>query len=131
MVQDPKLKKPTRITSRTKRRIWLPYEGPPLHEVRVTSRMYVDLELNHVEVSSHLVCTACDHRKTLRLRPPGDGPLRFRQADCDESDFFRIFWSEESDNDDNSFVGMSCRLKQAIENAGFSNILFRHIADLV
>jgi len=28
--QDPKLTQPIRITSRTKRRIWLPYEGPPL-----------------------------------------------------------------------------------------------------
>jgi hypothetical protein len=30
MIQDPKIRRPKRITKRTKPRIWLPYEGPEL-----------------------------------------------------------------------------------------------------
>lgn len=35
MVQDPKLKRPTRPNRRTKRRVWLPYTGPELVELVV------------------------------------------------------------------------------------------------
>jgi len=33
MLQDENLKRPKRITKRTKLRVWLPYEGPPLVEL--------------------------------------------------------------------------------------------------
>lgn len=35
-VQNSELKRPERVTRRTKRRVWLPYEGPDLCEVWVT-----------------------------------------------------------------------------------------------
>ena len=33
MYQNPKLKKPSKPNKRTKKRIWLPYEGPELREI--------------------------------------------------------------------------------------------------
>jgi hypothetical protein len=42
MVQDPKLKRPQRVTRRTKPRVWLPYEGPPLCALSVTASVEAD-----------------------------------------------------------------------------------------
>jgi len=44
MVQDAKLKRPQRVTRRTKPRVWLPYEGPPLYDLWVTAWVTADLE---------------------------------------------------------------------------------------
>jgi hypothetical protein len=42
MVQEPHLKRPARPTKRTKPRIWLPYEGPALNYVHVTTTVHLD-----------------------------------------------------------------------------------------
>ncbi len=44
MFQNPKLKHPKRMTRRTKPRIWLPYEGPPLCELFVTAWVEADIQ---------------------------------------------------------------------------------------
>ena len=92
MVQDPKLRRPTRITSRTKKRVWLPYEGPPLFELKVLGNAQVDLELNNFELSDHVKCHTCNHVITLLLRPPErfKDPWIVRRTDWDGSDFFQL-----------------------------------------
>ncbi|UCH34929.1 MAG: hypothetical protein JSV65_00805, partial [Armatimonadota bacterium] len=50
MIQNPRLKRPTRITRRTKPRVWLPYEGPPLYELCVTARVSADLDRSTLEI---------------------------------------------------------------------------------
>lgn len=42
MLQDPKLKRPTRKNRGTKPRIWLPYEGEPLWDLWVTATCVLD-----------------------------------------------------------------------------------------
>jgi hypothetical protein len=44
MIQDPKLKRTRQITRRAKRRVWLPYDGPPLYEVWATHQVKPDLD---------------------------------------------------------------------------------------
>lgn len=44
MVQNPRLKRPQRVTQRTKRRVWLPYEGPPLQCLWITRWVDADME---------------------------------------------------------------------------------------
>jgi hypothetical protein len=49
MIQNPKLKRPQRTTRRTRPRIWLPYQGPPLYELWVTAWVDADLQRSTLE----------------------------------------------------------------------------------
>jgi hypothetical protein len=57
MWQKPKLKRPTRVTKRTKPRMWLPYEGPPLAECWVTA--FVPADEARSTLSDHGRCETC------------------------------------------------------------------------
>jgi hypothetical protein len=48
--QDPRVKRPTRVTKRTKKRVWLPYEGPPLIELWATAWVQPDMERSSFRV---------------------------------------------------------------------------------
>jgi hypothetical protein len=86
MVQDPKLRMPVRLNSRTKKRIWLPYSGPPLYDLGVTSWCHLDLEKSGRSLLDE--CTAC-HRQQFSIIS-GDMPLVIDPNTWDGSDFFRI-----------------------------------------
>lgn len=60
MWQDPKLKRPKRVTKRTKPRVWLPYEGPPLRELWVTSWAHADMERSSIRLIK--TCATCGTR---------------------------------------------------------------------
>lgn len=47
--QDPKVKKPIKISKATKKRIWLPYNGPTLYDLWTTSWIHLDLDRSTVE----------------------------------------------------------------------------------
>jgi rubredoxin len=84
MRQDPKLKRPKRITSRTKRRIWLPYEGPPLWDFIVPGRG--DFEIPPIESRVKWQCGTCGLKQ---YEPPQTRqPLRFHRSEWDGSNFF-------------------------------------------
>jgi hypothetical protein len=51
MIQDPKLKRTRQITRRGKTRVWLPYEGPPLYEIWVTTEVEADMERSTLKVT--------------------------------------------------------------------------------
>lgn len=88
MHQDPKLKRPKRVTARTKRRVWLPYEGPPLWELVVESSCGTDLARSGWAEPTH--CSTCgrkDYKRTDSTKhdvfPANnwDGSMAFRHAD--------------------------------------------------
>ena len=122
MVQDPKLKKPKRTTIRTKKRVWLPYLGPPLHELIVTGFAGVDFHVNQVEVSEHLVCSGCQRYQKLFLRPSNLAPWIIRKTDWDGSDFFRLRFPDRELSPEASFVTES--LRNALISEGFTNLGF-------
>lgn len=83
MWQDPKLKRPKRMTSRTKRRIWLPYLGPPLWDFITTGRGEVDYEASKWEIRFR--CSTCG---LTQYESPNNQPLVFPRLMWDGSDFF-------------------------------------------
>lgn len=57
MVQDRRLKRPKRPTRRTKPRVWLPYQGPPLWDMQATAVCRLDMAESGVRVDR--VCPGC------------------------------------------------------------------------
>ncbi len=122
MFQDPKLKRPIRPTVRTKKRVWLPYLGPPLHELLVTGNAKVDCDVNHVEVSEHLVCSRCQRYQKVFQRPSNMAPWIVRHADWDGTDMFRLSFPDPDFNAELCFV--TEKLKNALLAEGFTNVGF-------
>lgn len=127
MVQDPKLHRPTRITPRTKPRVWLPYEGPPLFELSVLGRAHVDLALNDFEQSDHVKCLTCNHVVTLLLRPPEryKDPWIVRRSDWDGSEFFQLFNPALERNCGGTSYFVTERVKDEMSTQLFTNVEFK------
>lgn len=61
MIQDPKLNRPTRPTKRTKSRVWLPYDGPQLHELLVPTFVPIDQKRSTARLVKK--CSACEYER--------------------------------------------------------------------
>lgn len=120
MWQDPKLKRPKRITSRTKRRIWLPYEGPQLWDFITTGRAEIDYELSDVPVKSQ-----CPNCGSIQRNFSGDKPLVFPKSKWDGSDFFldrnHLRW----------VVFVTERGKAILDEGNFTNLVIKERGQIV
>lgn len=143
MFQEPKLRRPTRITKRTKPRIWLPYEGPPLYDFWITARVHADMERSSIRLKKK--CSTCgvetysvtglEERKgdwdleagtfldVDRPRIEGQG-IFVRQADLGGAEIFRL-------HELPGFILCTQRLKDFIEERRFTNVTFREVGDVV
>ncbi|MEQ8791448.1 MAG: hypothetical protein RIC55_34615 [Pirellulaceae bacterium] len=123
MLDHPKLYSPERITKRTPKRIWLPYEGPPLCELRVSR--HVELAPESTVVIER-VCGACGaivykgfegmETKNSRVhtpRAPGKG-LFVKRSQLEGDDFFKPR--------DTGLSLCTEAVKEYIQEQGFSNI---------
>lgn len=113
MHQDPKLVRPERVTKRTKPRIWLPYQGPPLWDLQAPAWCKLDLEKSHVTVEK--VCRTCG--TTYHKFPPG----RTRHLVVDPASWggqhaFRLR--------EVGLLTVSEEVKQFIETERFTNVGF-------
>jgi hypothetical protein len=96
MWQDPKLKRPKRITKRTKPRIWLPYEGPPLWELEVHAWCRLDWTRTGLFVKS--TCPTCGDTV---FQFPDEGELVIDAESWNGEHIFRVheyqsvFFSQE------------------------------------
>jgi hypothetical protein len=116
MHQNPKLKRPERITRRTKQRVWLPFEGTsPLWDMRATAECSLDLVRSGFELER--VCPQCE-RPVFRKPHPRDWRLVIDPDTCASADIFKI---REVVN----FIFCAERVKEAIEASGFTNAGFR------
>ena len=88
MRQDPKLKRPQRITKRTKPRVWLPYEGPPLWDMWVTAWCHLNLERSGETLEKE--CSTCGE-KFYKGPPFEERYLVVDSASWDGSDIFHIY----------------------------------------
>lgn len=122
MFQDPKLKRPKRPTARTKKRVWLPYVGAPLHELIVTGNANIDFGMNQVEVSEHVVCSRCQRYQKVFLRPSNMAPWIVRHLDWDGADFFRLTFPDPAFHADLCYV--TEKLRDALLAEGFTNLGF-------
>jgi hypothetical protein len=143
MIQDPKLKKPTRITRRTKPRVWLPYEGPPLYDLWVTSWVHVDLQ----RTTANLVkdCSTCGYQQyeifgierrrtqydtdrmelvwTVSPRVAGKG-LFVNEVDLNGADIFRV-------HELAGCILCTDRVKRFIEDRELTNVTFLDYGDVI
>ena len=110
MVQRQGLRKP-RKESKATTRVWLPYLGPPLWNLVVTSWCDLDLTL-----SSRSLVTDCDgcHRQRMIVHDPV-APLVVRRESWQGTDFFCI-------REMGKMVFVSEVVRQAIEEQGFTNV---------
>jgi len=142
MDQDPKLKRPKRVTKRTKPRVWLPYEGPPLVEMWI-ERMISYLPNTTVVVYDH--CEDCGRglrdivgvekvdsnwiEETADLIPyriprvPGQGVF-VRESDLGGVKIFRV---EEFTR----MILCTDEVKSFIEERGFTNVDFLEYGNVV
>jgi len=114
MWQDPKLKRPQRITKRTKPRVWLPYEGPPLWDLWVTAWCHLDLERSDETLEKE--CSTCG-KKFYKGPSFEERHLVVDPVSWDGSDIFRIY-------EYSRWIFCTERVKEFIKQADFSNVSF-------
>ncbi len=142
MIQEPMLKKPIRRTNRTKPRVWLPYGGPPLFELWITTMVQM-----HPSSSAALVkeCHTCDYKMyhlegverqdyqydassgklvNVHTARVSDQGIFVEKADLHDADIFRVA----------EFPGLilcTDRVKEFIEREGFTNVNFLQYGDVL
>lgn len=141
MTQDAKLRRPKRVTKRTKRRVWLPYEGPPLLELLVQHWVHADLERS--SLAPRTDCSSCGLREyelsgveairgiwdqaslTYRTeRVPRDQNLGLFLHGCrlDEASVFRV-------HEVPGFVFCTEPVREFILTQGYSNVSFLEVGE--
>lgn len=113
MWQSPRLAKPQRVTTRTKPRVWLPYEGPQLWSMEPTAYARLDLKASGWQVEG--TCSICG--RVLYSSPPFE-ERRYAVDPCTwyGADIFRIH--------DSRWLFCTERAKRLIEARGFTNVSF-------
>lgn len=132
MYDHPNLRLPKRVTRRTARRVWLPYDGPKLcelvisREVPLHPKSTVEIEFvcrlcGRIQCKAFLGVAEKSLEKTIR-RKQGKG-LFFRKQDLKGSDLFRpkcTGWNLCTD-----------RAKQFMRKEGYTNIEFLEVGDIL
>jgi hypothetical protein len=132
MAPDPKGKRPKRITKRTKLRVWLPYDGPPLVWLHIVHEAPL-LPQSTVTVEEH--CPTCgytlyrefvgiEEKNSARhtRRQPGKGFFFSHQALAGR-DFFCPKHT--------GFNLCTDRAKEFILSRGWNNIEFLEVGDIL
>lgn len=139
MVQDPNLKR----TNRAKSRVWLPYDGPPLRELWVTTWVHIDPERSSAELQRR--CGTCGTEfwelygvehwdshfdqelkqlvRTKTERLPNAGVF-VREADLAGAHIFRV-------HELPAWVFCTDPVREVVEKAGFSNVSFLEMGDTI
>lgn len=132
MPDHPNLRKPTRVTKRTPKRVWLPYEGPELCYIKITKDVPL-LPLSTVNVES--ICDECgsivyesfegierhDSREHV-ARTPGKG-FFFDEDAVGDSDFFRPEFT--------GFTLCTDTARQFMLDRGYTNVEFLEVGDII
>jgi hypothetical protein len=113
MVQREGLKKPHK-QSKAKTRVWLPYNGPPLWNLLVTS--WCDLDVPVSGRSFVLDCEVCG-RKHMIVHDPA-APLVVKPETWSRTDFFCI-------REMGKMVFITEAVRQAIEENAFTNVAMK------
>jgi hypothetical protein len=110
--QHPRLKRPTRITSRTKPRVWLPYEGPTLWDMQPLHWVHLNAKKSRMSLDQQ--CSTCGYQF---LQFEDINKLHIDSTDLGQSEIFRIYELP-------SLVFCTSRVKTAFEAMKFTNIKF-------
>jgi len=112
MIQNPRLKRPTRKNKRTKPRVWLPYEGPPLWDMWVTEWCHFDMERSAIWVERE--CATCKQRGYAHTE---GAPAVVDVSTWSGAAIFRAYERP-------GCVMVTEEVKRLIEEDGFTNVSF-------
>jgi hypothetical protein len=113
MYQRPGLKRPRR-DGKARKRVWLPYDGPPLWSLLVSPLCNLDLARSCRSIV--IECEICTRSRMIvhdRV-----APLVVRRESWHDADFFRI-------GEMGNLTFVTERVKQAIERNHFTNVTMR------
>lgn len=113
MTQRQALKRPRKI-SKARARVWLPYDGPPLWALLVTSWCHLDVMLSGRSIVTE--CDVCNRRRMIVH--DSKAPLIIKPESWTGTDFFFIREMEK-------LVFISGVVKQAFEQHGFTNVTMK------
>ena len=129
----PNLYRPLKASKKSNKRIYLPYDGPPLCEL--VAKVTVPLLLDRSTVEIDKTCQACGRMVFKKIsgievwnsrgripRAEGEG-MFFSADDLNHTDFFRPQFT--------GFLACTARAKAFIEESGFTNIGFREVGEIV
>lgn len=114
MSQPPKLKRPEQTTRRTKPRVWLPYEGPPLWDMQATAWCGLIHERSGVRLEK--VCSTCD-RPQYSWPEDAEHFMVLDPATWGGEDIFQI-------RECPRWIFCTERVKELVEANGFTNAGF-------
>ena len=112
MWQDPKLKRPVRMTKRSKPRVWLPYQGPTLWRMVAKGKARVDGNASNWMLKK--TCPVCN--KEFWYPPEQNPHLVVDRSTWSGHDIFRL------ERTGGTAVLVTERVKDLIESRGFTNI---------
>lgn len=112
MIQQPKLKRPQKATKRTKPRVWLPYEGPPLWDLQPTSWCHVDLERTDIRLEKVCSCGAHYYFRPLE----GKEYIFLDPSTWDGAEIFHLY--------EYGWIYCTEKFVEFIESRGFTNVHF-------
>jgi len=110
MIQKDGLKIP-RKPAKMKNRVWLPYLGPPLWSLDVTSWCRLDIEKSKRSIV--IECTECE--RSRMVVHDSTAPLVIKTGTWDGSEFFKI-------REFGNLVFAVARVSRLISESGFSNV---------
>jgi hypothetical protein len=113
MIQKPRLRRPRRSTGRMAKRVWLPYEGPPLWRMNYTVVAEWDFALSGIKIKR--VCKSCG---TSRLTQRGDVVPEVRSVKG--ANIFGIRWWTMS------FLLVE-RAMKSLREKRFTNVRFKRV----
>lgn len=116
MHQEPSINPPQNPKRAKKKRIFLPYTGPEICELWITSWVNLNVELSNLELEKK--CKICSYNF---YKPQKEGVVIDRNS-WDGSDFFRP----------HQFSGLILcteRVKEFIERENYSNVTFKTYAE--
>ncbi len=112
--QPPKLPRPSDLTRRKKRRVWLPYDGPALWDLQPESRSKIDQNRSNVKLLH--VCKTCG-RMIWDIPQYGQRTLVVDRSTWDGAHIFRLdaypYW-----------VFCTDMAREFIERQRFTNVTF-------
>ncbi len=142
--QDPKLKQPKRMTKRTKPRVWLPYQGPPLWDLWISTWVHADRERSSLRMRSR--CPVCGHevyevegieelthrydlqqKKLIEIHVPreaGKGIFVHRSDLPNGVELFRV-------HEQPGRILCTERIKDELERHGFENVLYLEVGEII
>lgn len=112
--QNPQIKQPSRTTTRTKPRIWLPYKGPKLYSVTPTKWCRLDQQKSNV--MGKKLCTSCN-REIYDLPNLAENCLVLDTTTWGGENIFRI-------HEYPGVIFCTNRVKDIVEQFDFTNVRF-------